>query len=635
MAYRSQHESWRSLKWLAAGATVWTSLIAFSMYWNYVSEQEKTIGLATIEARAHFNKDKAFRFWGASHGGVYVPVDEHTPPNPRLADIPERDITTPSGKKLTLMNPAYMLRTMMREFEDLYGVKGKITSFPDKLFYKGNMPDEWELAALNAFRDGGNEEICIADIAGTPYMRLMRPLFIQQDCMKCHAIQGYKIGDLRGAVGVSVSMQPYLEAEQQQLRMLTISHFLLWLTGLFVLFYFHIRFRAQAKAMHSMEEQFHQAQKMEALGTLVGGIAHDFNNMLAGMTGNLYLAKKQLQGHPDALKKLANVEQLSFRAADMIRQLLTFARKDRVSMKPLPLPPFIKETLKFLRTSLPESIAMHQEICDAPLIIQGDATQLHQVLMNLINNARDALEGVDDPHITIRLEKAEVDEQLARQHEDIPSGCYAHLSIEDNGCGIPAVQIEHLFEPFYTTKDQGKGTGLGLSMVFGAVQTHNGYIEVESTQAAGSTFHLFLPLLSTVHPSPSTPHAPAFIAGQGETILLVDDESHILETGKEVLESMGYRVIVAHDGAQAIDLFTINQNLISLIIMDVVMPKLGGVKTMEKIRRIRADVKAIFLTGYDKQISLATSLSESETTTLSKPYDIDELSRIIRQQLDT
>lgn len=605
------------------------------MYWNYVSEQEKTIGLATIEARAHFNKDKAFRFWGASHGGVYVPVDEHTPPNPRLAGIPERDITTPSGKKLTLMNPAYMVRTMMREFEELYGVKGKITTFPDKLFYKGNMPDEWELAALNAFVDGENEKIGIAEIAGTPYMRLMRPLFIRQDCMKCHAVQGYKIGDLRGAVGVSVSMQPYLEAEQQQLRMLAISHFLFWLVGLFVLLYFHIRSGSQARALHDMEEQFHQAQKMEALGTLVGGIAHDFNNMLAGITGNLYLAKKQLQDHPDALKKLTRVEQLSFRAADMIRQLLTFARKDRVSMKPLPLTPFIKETLKFLRTSLPENIAMHQEICDAPLSIQGDATQLHQVLMNLINNARDALEGVDDPQITIRLEKVEADEQLVRQHEGMPGGSYAHLSIEDNGCGIPAARLEHLYEPFYTTKEQGKGTGLGLSMVFGAVQRHNGYIDVESTPAAGSIFHIYLPLLSAGLSSPATPHSQSSVAGRGETILFVDDEPHVLETGKEVLESMGYRVIVAHDGAQAIDLFTADQDLISLIIMDVVMPKSGGVETMKKIRSIRPDVKAIFLTGHDKQAALATSLNESETIILSKPYNIDELSRIIRQQLDT
>ncbi|ATX78670.1 Protein of unknown function (DUF3365) [Mariprofundus aestuarium] len=158
-----------------AGALIWSVLIAAALYWNYYQTTQQTINLAKNEAQAHFNKDKAFRFWAASHGGVYVPVTDRTPPNPRLAHIPERDITTPAGKKLTLMNPAYMLRTMMQQYEELYGVKGKITTFPDKLFYQGNMPDVWELAALNRFRQGSREALEISNIDGVPYMRLMQP----------------------------------------------------------------------------------------------------------------------------------------------------------------------------------------------------------------------------------------------------------------------------------------------------------------------------------------------------------------------------------------------------------------------------------------------------------------------------
>ncbi|MDQ6999755.1 MAG: PAS domain S-box protein, partial [Mariprofundus sp.] len=217
----------------------------------------------------------------------------------------------------------------------------------------------------------------------------------------------------------------------------------------------------------ALEEQFRQAQKMEAIGTLVGGIAHDFNNMLAGITGNLYLASRKSQDNPDVMQKLDNIERLSFRAADMIKQLLDFARKGQVSMKKMQLVPFIGKTLKLLQTLVPANITLHKDICTDELIVTGDVTLLHQILMNLLNNARDALDGVDNPCITVKLEKFNADETFIRTHADVSKNHYAHLSIEDNGCGIPEHQIEHLFEPFFTTKEQGKGTGLGLSMVFG------------------------------------------------------------------------------------------------------------------------------------------------------------------------
>lgn len=220
------------LKWYALAAMLWTAIVLGSLYWNVLTEQEHIFSEVITEARTHLNKDKAFRLWGASHGGVYVEIDENTPPNINLSHLPERDLTTPSGRQLTLMNPAYMLHQMMDEYDDLFGVKGKITSFPDKLFNPHNKPDAWELEALNTLEQGAAEVLERSTIRGEEYMRLMRPLFVKEDCLKCHAVQGYKIGDLKGAVGVSVPMAKYLKHQIETSRYLYGSFTLIWLIGL-------------------------------------------------------------------------------------------------------------------------------------------------------------------------------------------------------------------------------------------------------------------------------------------------------------------------------------------------------------------------------------------------------------------
>ncbi|HCL81666.1 MAG TPA: hypothetical protein DHW81_05410 [Nitrospiraceae bacterium] len=245
--------------YVASAIVVWTIVLGASLIWDMHSTKKTTEELAKKEARVHFNKDQAFRFWGSKHGGVYVPATKDTPPNPNLSHVPERDIKTPSGRQLTLMNPAYMIRQMMNEFSELYGVKGRITSF--KPLYPPNAPDEWEKNALTAFEKGVKEVFEFTGIDGEPYLRLMRPMITQKPCLKCHAFQGYKEGDIRGGVGVSVPMKPYLAVRQKTTNTLITAHFFLWIFGLAVIGFISVRARNRAFERIEAEEVIRRSKE--------------------------------------------------------------------------------------------------------------------------------------------------------------------------------------------------------------------------------------------------------------------------------------------------------------------------------------------------------------------------------------
>ena len=382
----------------------------------------------------------------------------------------------------------------------------------------------------------------------------------------------------------------------------------------------------------SLEEQLLQAQKMEAVGTLVGGIAHDFNNMLAAITAGLYLARADAKDLPAVSERIEDVEKQCFRASNLISQLLTFARKGPVNMIAFDLTAFIKEICKLTSASIPENITLKYDLCSEKLVIRGDATQIQQILMNLIINAKDAVVYAEQPMITVSLSRFEADATFCQQHPEVDGGAFAHLQVVDNGYGIPKDNIKHLFEPYFTTKEVGKGSGLGLAMLYGAIQTHQGCVEVESRTNEGSCFDIYLPLSDDQQTSQEPDTADAD-CGHGEMILLVDDEDEVRTALAEVLVELGYKVLVASNGEEAVAIFREKHAEINMLMLDVVMPVMGGVEAATEMRKIAPAVPIIFSTGYDMQHVLADAHPFSQCISIRKPTPVHELSRIINSLL--
>ncbi|MDQ6957518.1 MAG: PAS domain S-box protein [Mariprofundaceae bacterium] len=389
-----------------------------------------------------------------------------------------------------------------------------------------------------------------------------------------------------------------------------------------------------------MQARFEQAQKMEAVGTLVGGIAHNFNNMLAGITGNLYLMRSKMQGMPELVDRVRRVEGLTHQAADMISELLVFARKGTVEKNDVDLAVFLKEAYKLTAVTLPSNIKVTQEFTNGTLPVHGDANQIQQVMLNLLNNARDAVANMDEPEIRICLERYEADRGFLKgysgngRHAFREGQAFARFSVSDNGCGIPKEQLSDIFDPFFTTKEVGMGTGLGLAMSYGAVHEHGGVLDVESEVGKGTVFSVYLPLVQPQATTVKAPDEKPVIHGRGETILLADDERHVRETVAEVLETMGYKVLQAKDGREAMRIFKTNQDEITLAILDVVMPHYGGIQLAERIRKMSSDIPVIFMTGYDNEQVLGSIEQPRNSKILTKPVQFEDLSHSIRQMLD-
>lgn len=379
-----------------------------------------------------------------------------------------------------------------------------------------------------------------------------------------------------------------------------------------------------------LEAQLLQAQKLESLGILTAGIAHDFNNMLSGILGFTELVLQEVKPADPIHKDLHQIEALSLRAANMVKQLMTFSRRSISQKTSLSLNPLLEEIAKLLERMIPENIEVAMRMAAEDLIVEADPTQLQQVIMNLALNARDAMPA--GGRLLIETARVELDEAFCRMHPGLQPEWHALLSVSDTGTGIPLELHPHIFDPFFTTKAVGKGTGLGLSVVYGIVKNHNGAIEVESQAGQGTIMKIYLPL--TEQPVVVVPAMSSLSTGT-ETILLVEDNPLVLEFGRSALERLGYRVLTAQDGVEALEVFEAHQDEIALVIFDVVMPSMGGREAAGAVRHKKPNVAVLLTTGYDYPEEAG---EEQETTgayqLLRKPYRIRELAWAVRTALE-
>ena len=378
-----------------------------------------------------------------------------------------------------------------------------------------------------------------------------------------------------------------------------------------------------------LEEQLRQSQKLEAIGQLSSGVAHDFNNLLGGIMGHAELLKMHLSEGSDLLRHTTSIISSCVKAADLTKQLLTFARKAPVELQKIDMNTFIKQVVGLMERTIDRRIEIAVNVQKEPAFISGDLNQLENTLLNIAINARDAMP--EGGRLSITSETVDLDEDaLANEHFKVVKGPYIRIIVEDTGTGMSKVTKDRIFEPFFTTKEVGKGTGLGLASVYGCVKQHNGYITVDSHLGIGTQFNIYLPEIKSTNKIDGKKEDATLVSGKG-ALLVVDDEPVYHEVLNQLFSGLGYTVHCCANGPDAVAFYREHSATIDVVILDMNMPKMNGLHCFWRLKEINANVKVIVATGYGENKDRATMQNEGVRAFVQKPYRAAELAKKIAE----
>ena len=643
---------------------VWTAIVGGSLAWNVANERQQSYELALGAGRANFGKDQAYRLWATEHGGVYVRPTERTPPNPYLAHLPERDVVTSRGIELTLMNPAYMLRQMMADYSDLYGIKGRIVGL--RALNPKNIADPWEAKAIGMFAEGAEEFVELAELDGESHLRLMGPMYMTPGCVKCHGHLGYQDGDLRGAVGVSVPMAPYERLADTAVSHLLISHGVIWCLGL-VTIVLTAR-RSELRAIERRQERAKvdglnrelesrirelddHARRLIELDKLkdafLANTSHELRTPLHGMIG---IADTLIDGAagpvtgPQAAE-LSLIVASGRRLASMVDDILDFSRLEhhdvelrRSAVDLWSVAEVVTTLTRPLIRGRPIEL-VHRISAELPAVL-ADEDRVQQILYNLVGNA---LKFTESGRVEITA---------------TTEGNTVAVTVADTGVGIPSDALERIFEPFRqadgsVARSHG-GTGLGLSITRHLLDLHGGDIRGESTLGQGSRFTFELPVAPagtlvcapTPAIAPSTPPPesiderratpdPRDAQRGGGRLLVVDDEPINRRVISNRLELEGYAVVEAGSGEEALG-YIEREGPPDLVLLDVMMPRMSGYDVCRKLRE-RYPIESlpvVMLTAKNRITDLVEGFESGANDYLTKPFSNEELSTRTRFHLE-